>query len=49
MTLIEIDGKDGYRFTAGHFVHITDYNGWLWDETENNFVWKTGADVSLFE
>ena len=47
MTLITINGEDGYKFTAGHFVHITDYNGVLWDETENDFVSKTGADVYL--
>lgn len=38
---------NGYKFTSGHFVHITNYNGFLWDETENGFVEKTGADVYL--
>ena len=47
MTLMTINGEDGYRFTAGHFVHITNYEGNLWDETENDFVRKTGADVYL--
>ena len=47
MTLMTIGGEEGYRFTAGHFVHITNYNGYLWDETENNWVEKTGADVYL--
>ena len=45
MTLITIDGKDGYKFTAGHFVHITDYNGWIWDYTANDWARDTGADV----
>ena len=47
MTLITIDGKDGYKFTAGHFIHITDYSGYLWDYTEEDWVEKTGADVYL--
>ena len=47
MTLMTIGGEDGYKFTAGHFTHITDYEGYLWDETENSFIWKTGADVYL--
>ena len=39
--------KNGYKFTAGHFIHITNYSGLLWDETENGFVQKTNADVYL--
>lgn len=39
--------KNGYKFTAGHFVHITNYIGVLWDETESDFVEKTGANVYL--
>ena len=46
-TLVTIDGKDGYKFTEGHFIHVTDYNGNLWDETEGTWVEKTGADVYL--
>ena len=37
----------GYVFQAGHFVNITNYEGYLWDETTQQFVNKTGADVFL--
>ena len=46
-TPITIDEKDGYKFTAGHFVHISNYDGYLWDETEGDLIRKTGADVYL--
>ena len=46
-TSVTIDGKDGYKFTEGHFVHVTDYNGNLWDETTNSLEYKEHADVYL--
>ena len=46
-TTVTIDGKDGYKFTEGHFVHISNYNNWLWDETTGTWGDKTGADVYL--
>ena len=39
--------KNGYRFTSGHFLHVTNYVGYLWDETTQTFVYRTGADVYL--
>lgn len=48
MTLITGVGENGgYKFTSGHFVHISSYDGWLWDDAENDWVQKTGADVYL--
>ena len=39
--------ENGYKFTSGHFARITNYSGYLWDETAGDFVEKTGADVYL--
>ena len=47
MTLITIDGKEGYKFTAGHFIHITVYDCVLWDYTMNDWVLWDEADVYL--
>lgn len=46
-TPVTIEGQDGYKFTANRFVHISSYNGWLWDEATSSFQDKTGADVYL--
>lgn len=42
-----IEDQTYYAFDQNHFIHISNYNGLLWDETAGNFVEKTGADVYL--
>ena len=43
---VTVGGNDGYKFAEGHFLRVTNYTGFLWDETQNNWVEKT-ADVYL--
>ena len=48
LTLITGIGENGgYKFTSGHFVHVSSYDGHLWNETTSSFEIKTGADVYL--
>ena len=46
-TPVIVGGNDGYKFTAGHFLHVTNCSGFLWDEATGSFEYKTVADAYL--
>ena len=45
-TPVTVEGKEGYRFSAGHCVYIENYSGFMWAENANDFIEKT-ANVYL--